>query len=228
MSVQAQVAETIVDKPTPGAEANPNPEAADAAQDVADESGWDDKTKAYIKKLRDESAKHRTKAKEFETQIGTLNTKFDGLQKGLKTALGIEEEGESPEEKIAMLQHTSEAAVFESAVLNIALENQIPADKVAYLKFLISEKAGSLEENQEVDEEMLKAIIDDVKAIAGKPKSSKTSVDGKTPPPENGGASATTVEQFAKMSLTEKSQLFQKNPKQYDELMASALSKKLI
>jgi hypothetical protein len=228
MSVQGQEPVNTEEKPkVDPAAAQASPATEPAAQE-ADDDSWDDKTKAYIKKLRDESAKHRTKAKELETQFSQMNAKFDGLQKGLKSALGIEGEDDSPEEKIQMLQQTNEAAVFESAVLNIALENAIPSDQVSYLKFLIADKAGSLEEGQEIDEEMLSEIVGKVKLVGGKPKGAASSVTA-TKTPDNGGAAASmTVEQFAKMTLSEKSQLFQKNQKLYDELMTSARVKKLI
>jgi hypothetical protein len=76
---------------------------------------------------------------------------------------------------------------------------------------------------------MLQSILAEVKSVAGKPKPSTTSVETKKVPEEGAGSGAgMTVEAFAKMSLSEKSQLFQKNPKMYDELMKKARSEKRI
>jgi len=196
------------------------------SSDEFDEKTADEKTKAYIKKLRDENAKHRTAGKSVKDQLAAEVLK----RKAILKAAGIEEESEAPEEKIKSLSGTLQQQSFRSAVLEKALELGIAHDQVKYFQFLIGEAAEQLEEGEELSDEKLLEISVQVKKVANGGKPANTSVHGdgkggKAPAP-GGGDKAVSLDQFCRMSITEKSKLFETNRDLYESLWAEAKSKR--
>jgi hypothetical protein len=184
-----------------------------------DESKWDEKTKAYIKKLRDENASHRTKNKELSSSVKSERERVKAILK----AAGIEEESEKPEEQVKTLTAASNQLAFRNAVLETAVKHGISGDDVEYYEFLVTKAVGELEDGEELSEEKLTELVSKVKKTGGK-GAANTSVDGGKggggtggqPPP--GGSGAVSLDQFVRMSITEKSELYTKNPDVYTQI----------
>ena len=234
MSVQttAQTAETTATTETTGAEVSANTppggvETQLEASTSVDESGWDEKTKTYIKSLRQEAAKNRTKAKELETQFKAMNDRFSGLETGLKKALGVETDELSPEDKLGAISAQNEEMAFKNAVLETALGHGLGVGQLEMLEFMILKRADALEEGQELTDEDLSEIIGKVK-LAEKAFSGASSVSGSLQPASTQSSGSMTVEKFAKMSIAEKSLLYSKDPNTYNSLMAVAKEKRML
>lgn len=176
-----------------------------------------------IKSLRNENAKHRTKNKTLEESLG----KYDGELKKVKEALGIKDESEDPKVALANLQQTNEALQVEMSVMSLAMEHQIPFENQKYFKFLLGEKFESLGEGEELSDEDLAEVIAQAKGIGGGQGKKSTGLNGGAKPNE-GANQGVTVEQFAEMSIAEKSDLYGKNPQLYQQLFQQAVSKKLL
>ncbi len=211
------------EKPT-----KPNtPEGAGAQnEDLSDDdlSGLDEKTKKYILKLRKENAKHRTSSKSTEEKLGKL-------EKSLKSAFGLDDqESVDPEQQISSLQSEREVLAFKAAVMETAIENGLNMEQANYFQFLLAQKSNELEEGEELSDEDLAALVTKSKAIGGKGGiGGSTSVNGGGTAPRKPGASGEiTLEQFTKMSMTEKSKLYQNDANTYNSLMAEARSKKMV
>jgi len=184
-----------------------------------DDPKWDEKTKAYIKKLRDESASHRTKSKDLASKL-QLSEK---QKKDILKAAGIETESEKPEELVKVLSAGNNELAFRTAVLQSALEQGIASDDVEYYEFLIRKATAELDESDELSEDALRDIAKKCK----KTKSTSTSVgNGGKSPPNPDGNSQLTLDQFVRMNISEKSLLYQKQPELYSQLWAEAKSKK--
>jgi len=223
-----------VEKPAAGQGAAPGGQASGTTETpstpAVDESKWDESTRNYIKSLRDESAKHRTKSKELQTQFAKLTGEVDALKGGLRKALGgKEDDTSSPEEQVGQLTSQNEQMAFRLAVIESALEHGISSkDQLEYYEFLVQKKATELQDEEEISDEAMTEIITKVKAFSKPQGTSTTSVGGKKPAPSDSSNQAVTVENFAKMSITEKSALYSKDPAQYTQLMTAAKEKKLI
>lgn len=192
--------------------------------DALDEDSLDEKTKAHIAKLRKENASHRTKAKDLASKLKTS----DEQKKAILKAAGIEDESEKPEERVKTLTATSQQLAFRSAILEAAVEHGIAKDQLEFFEFLVQKEAGKLEENEELSDEQLAEIVAKVKKQGA--GVANTSVEGdeggnKTPAP-NGGNKGVTLDQFVRMSMTQKSELYTKNPKLYEQLVTEAKAKK--
>jgi hypothetical protein len=188
-----------------------------------DESKWDDKTKALIKKLRGENAKHRTKAKELGSQVKTEQDRVKAILK----AAGIESDDAKPEEQVKALTQTTNELAFRNAVLESAVQNGIPSEGVKYFQFLIQDATSQLAEGDELSEEKLAEIVAEAKKRGGG-KAATTTVGGGNgkPAPRPGESGQLTLDQFCRMSITEKSELFNKSPDIYKALYAEAKAKK--
>jgi hypothetical protein len=158
-------------------EAKAKADAEESEEDESseeDDSKWDDSTKAYIKKLRDENAKHRTKNKELNSSVKSERERVKAILK----AAGIEDESEKPEEKIKNLSAATDQLAFRNAVLETALKSGITGDEMEYFEFLVTKAVGELEEDEELPEEVMTALVAKVKKTSGK-GSANTSVNGK-------------------------------------------------
>jgi hypothetical protein len=208
-------------------------EAAKAEQDAGgdgevDESGLDAKTKAYIAKLRKESAKHRIDAKDTKAKLKAEEER----KKAILKAAGIESEDDEPaEEKLKKSLTQSNQLQFRNAILETAVAHGIGSDKLKYFQFLMSDAVESLKEGEELSDEKLAEVVAEAKKQGGSGKGNTTVGGGKdgkgsgTPNPE-GGSNEVTLDQFIRMTITEKSGLFLKNRARYDELVKEAKQKK--
>jgi len=209
-------------------EKDPSKEAAGSADDEGGGEDFSDPVKALaeIKKLRAESAKHRTKNKSLEEEFG----KMKGTLSKLKSALGVGDEGddEDPETKIATLKQQNEALQVQSAMVELCREHEIPRQGEKYFNFLIAQEFETLEEGSEISEERILEIAGEAKKMfsSGGNAPSGTGVSGKKPAPGE-AADAISPSQFSKMNPGEKSALYTKNPALYQKLFNEAKEKRL-
>jgi hypothetical protein len=199
-------------------------EAAKASGDP-DESKLDEKTKAYLAKLRKENAGHRNKNKDLASKV----TAEQERTKAILKAAGLLEE-EKPEEKLAATTAQNESLAFHSAVLESAIEHGIPKEGLKYYQFLISEAVNELGEGEEISDEKLAEIVKEAKGFGGKKTPANSTVldkNGKpivTPDPAATGDM--TLEKFCAMGVIERSNFYLKNAAQYEEFMKLAKAKK--
>lgn len=187
-----------------------------------DESSLDEKTKAYLAKLRKENASHRLKNKE----LASLKKASDERVKAILEAAGIEIESEDPETKVKSLTQTSQQLAFRNAILESAVQNGISGEDVEYYEFLITKATSELEEDEELSEEALAEIVAKVKKAGGKSGSTTSVAGGGKTPPKPGSSGQISLDQFVRMSITEKSKLYTDKPDLYNALMAEAKAKK--
>ena len=203
-------------------------DAAEGNDDAKDDSpgekdlGWSSEQKAYIESLRKESAGYRTKAKDLESKHTTLNDRFSKLETGLKTLFGGESEDEAPESKLERLSEHNAALEFHHAVAETALELGVSKADYEYFTFLLQKATSELGEGEELGEEELLEIAARAKRSAN---GKATSTSGKTPGMES-NQEEVTLDDFAAMSLSEKTVLYNKNQKLYQELYTKAKAAK--
>lgn len=179
--------------------------------------GWTEEQKAYIKGLRDENAKYRTRAKERDSEVSSLNERLGKFETGLKTLFGEEGDDLTPEERVEALQVQNEQLAVQSALKEAAFEYGVDRDSYDYFEFLVTKRLNELEDGEELSEEDLDAIAVSAKA---KNVSSTTSVglDSKDSPTPDSGAGGISLDDFAAMGISEKSVLYQKDPALYNSL----------
>lgn len=178
----------------------------------------------YIKSLRKESAKYRTKATNLETSYAQLSSRVKGLAGG--------EEGEddlTPEQHAERLEVTSHTLAFDNAILTAAVSHGINRDGLKYFRFLVAERTEELGEGEELSEEDVEEIAQEVAAKTGK-KTVRTSVTGdeggkgsKAPGTKKG----VTLEHFVKMGVLEKTNLRKRDPELYTALHKEAVEKRM-
>lgn len=197
----------------------------DDLEDDVDETKLDDKTKAYIAKLRKENAGHRTKNKDLKSKLNMS----EAQKKKMLEAAGLLDE-EKPEEKLKSATEQNDSLAFRNAVLETAVANGIPANKIKYFQFLMSEAVSELGEGEELSEERLAEIVKECKAGAQKTPANSTvkklDKDGnqiQDPPPGEKGE--VTLEKFLAMGVVSRSKLYLEKPALYEELAAKAKSK---
>jgi hypothetical protein len=176
-----------------------------------------------IKSLRDENAKHRTKNKE-------LGQGQEKLKKALVEAGIIENDEVEPEEKIKGLSAEVHGAQMRNALLEAALEHDVPKTSLKYFQFLITERLEALEDDGELSQEDIAAIAQEAKKVVGGSTSKGAGANssagtGKAPPA--GGDGRVTQEQFDSMSILEKSDLYVKQPELYNQLFAASKISKM-
>lgn len=198
----------------------------DPPSDELDEKKLDDKTQAYIKKLRDEAAGHRVKAKDLASKLKTS----DEQKKAILKAAGIEDDSEAPEEKLKTLSAQNQQLAFRSAILESAVQHGIAGDDIEYYEFLVTKATSELKDGDELTDEALGDIVKKVKK-AGKGAANSGLGGGKggsggTPPPNDSSQGQVTLDQFVRMSISEKSALYEKNKDLYTSLYNEAKAKK--
>jgi hypothetical protein len=170
--------------------------------------------KTEIANLRKESAKHRTTNNE-------LKSRLDKFETNLKKVLGDEDEDQTPpEEKLTKVTAQAEALAIHNALLELAVENGIPKDQFKYFSFLMNEKLSGLEEDQELTEDDLAEIMGQLQPVNNKPAQTSFGAGGKKN--EGGTSDTVTLEAFNKMTIMQKSALYQKDKATYDRLMAES------
>ena len=200
----------------------------------SNEPKFSDEQKAYIQKLRKESSGYRQKAKGLESKLTALTEKVSKLEGGIKKAIGIEGEGEADPEKLKGTIADKDAQIVQLqsqlGLMQAADEYGIPSKGRKYFATLVADAADSLEEGEEITEEQMADIVTEVKSLFGKAANSSINDDdgkggGGKPP---AGGDKITVEKFAKMTTTEKSVLYQKNPDLYKDLFQQAKDKRML
>jgi hypothetical protein len=195
-------------------------EESPKGSDKVDLSELPESVQEYIKDLRSENAERRTKAR-------TIEDRMTQLEKGLKSALGIEDENEmSLEDQVNVLSHQSDNLAFQNAVLMVAVENGLNKDQAEYLQFLIGQQGESLGENEEISDELFDELLGKAKLVGGNTAMATSSVDGDRKDPEQ--TAGVTVEQFANMNLVQKTKLRQDSPDLYNKLFAEAAKKRML
>jgi hypothetical protein len=193
--------------------------AAGSNPDDLDLDKADEKTKAYILKLRKENGKYRTDAKDAKSKLDTVTK-----------ALGLTGD-ETPEAKAQRLSASNETIAFENAVLANAIEHGVPKDSMKFFKYLLAEAAQELKDGEELADDNIAALAVEAKAKSVKPAATTTVVPAAggtgTPSPASGTA-ALTVEQFAALGFNEKCKLYEKDPTQYESLFKQAAAKRLV
>lgn len=180
-----------------------------------------------IKDLRAESAKHRTTNK-------SLEERFSKLEGGLKSALGLEDEEDiSPEEQITQLSSQNQGLEMRNALLEVALENGMDQDQMDYFGYLLQKAGDSLQDDEELTEEMYAELVNKAKNGVSSSGSKKANFDAdgnNSPNGGNGGSDdgAISLEDFAKMTYSQKVALRQKNESLYNKLFVEAKGKRLV
>lgn len=219
----AAKAKTTTQNQNPGGDGGGNPDD--------DENMSPEDMKKVIKSLRAENAKARTKGKSQEDSTKSLLEQINSI----KTHLGIKDEAD-PAEQVKSLKSTNENLELELSLTQLARAHSIPVEQDDYFRFLMSKEISKLEKSgedgQELSEDAINSVVEEVKKVssfkAAKPNNNSTGVgDGDGGKPNGGSNDALTVEQFAKMSMAEKSKLFTDNKAEYDRLFKLAKEKRL-
>jgi hypothetical protein len=193
-----------------------------SGDDELDLDSLPEATRNYIKKLRRESAKYRTKASNLEGMLGQQSER-------IKKLAGGDDDDTPPEKRVEELGATASTLAFENAILQTAVDHGIGKEGLKYYKFLVQERMQELGEGEELSDDDLEEIADEARAKTTKTRA-KTSVtdgdskSGKAP----GTKSGVTVEQFARMTIAEKTEFRQKSPDQYAALWNEAMDKRLL
>jgi len=183
------------------------------------------KAAAEIKKLRAEAAKHRTRAKNLDGEMLTMKTTLDKL----KQAFGGEDQEIDPAEQLQAIQQQNENYQVELGILQLAREHSISPDQDDYFRFLLSKKFDDLEEGGELTDEDLQEVIQKVQGVSGvKNNPASTGVNAAKKDPAGNSKGSVSAEQFAKMSLAEKSKIFASDSALYSRLLTEANQKRLI
>lgn len=196
--------------------------------DDFDETKADEKTKAYIAKLRKENAGHRTKAKDLASQLKSEAEK----RKAILKAAGITTEEEKPEELLKVSEAEKQQLAFRNAIMELALDHGIPKASVEYFEFLVTKATSALADGEELDDAELAKIVAQAKKFGSSGSANSTVGAGGTgaggggSAPNPAGDKTITLEKFCSMSITEKSKLYTTNPDLYSALVAEAKAKK--
>ena len=194
----------------------------DDGESASDPGGWTAEQKAYVESLRKESGKYRTKAKELSSKVATNENRLSKLEKGLKSLFGEEDDGKDPDEKIQNLSSALQAKELENSITELAYEHSVPREDKEYFEYLMHKRLSTLGEDEELGEDDIAEIAKQAKA---KRAGSSSSVGtGAKPDAEGKGSGTVDLKAFQKMNITEKSALYGKNPKLYDQLLQEAKS----
>jgi hypothetical protein len=187
-----------------------------------DESKLDEASKAYIRNLRKENAKYRTRANAAETALTDTKSRLT------KIAGGKPEAELTAEQVVEQTSARAAAAEFDNALLGLAIDHGIGKEGLSYFRFLVSEKAAGLGEGEELDEDALTGIAKQVQSVTGKRSSGSTSVGTSTGggSPSPGVTGEVTLDQFCAMGVLAKGKLYQDNPEAYTNLHAQAIQHK--
>ena len=225
--------------PGPGGEGGNSPDGDGQGGDDGgnndlpeDESQWTpEQTKSYIKKLRKENQSYRSRFQKAEAKTAGLEERFGKLESGLKNLVGGDDDEETPEDKIARLEESQAVSEMNQAVVTTAYALGVPADGLDYFKFLIQQQAEQMEDDDVIGEDVLAELAQKAKAHAnGSSKGATTSADGQggQPPKPEGKRSGVKAAEFAKMTIAERSALYQRNKDEYAQLMQECKEQKLL
>jgi len=195
----------------------------DKTKDGPDLSKLDPNVQKLIGNLRKENADHRIKNKTLTEQQGKL-------KKSLVDAGLIEDDEESPDEKLKVVSAGYQNATIKNAVLEAAIEYGVGKENYRYFEFLVSDKLSSLADDQELSDDDLQALAEEARGRSAGGSSGDTSFknDGSKGTKKPGASTEVTLDAFVSMNVTQKTELFRKNPDLYNQLFAQAKSKKLL
>ena len=200
--------------------------------DPGDESKWDPKTKAYIEKLRKENPAVRTKALDLDTKVQGLNDKYSKVEKQIKKLVGVEEDKEVDadelQKRVGTLEEQLAKKELERVVDRAALKVGLTEEDTEFLQYQVEKHLGTLTDEEEMKEEELLAMAKKIKAKsvrAGNSSVDDKKAGGDKDPDSSDGP---TLEAFVAMTITQKSLLYQKQPKVYESLIEQARLKRLI
>lgn len=199
-----------------------------------DLDGLDDKSKAYIKKLRKENAKYRTGKKASDEAA----TKAQEDLAKVKKALGLEDDETPIEDKLKASEAANAQKEFNLAVRDAAIEFSIAGKEAfEYFEFLVTKKADSLDEDGEITDDEMKEMAEKAKKFMGSGgddagsqggKSSSTGGQGGNGKKPSNGGDTMGAKEFSQLTFSEKGALFGKNPDLYKKLMGEAVAQNLI
>jgi hypothetical protein len=184
-----------------------------------DDSKWDEKTAAYIKKLRKEAADNRAKKKDLASQLKVSEEQKRAILK----AAGIETEESDPTETLKKTTQANETLALRNAILEKAVAYGVGNDKLKYFQFLVMDAMENLEEGEELDEEALETLAKQCRSKG----MGNTSVNGKggkggNPNPDDDKNKEVTVGKFITMNMGQKEELYRSNPDLYKRLTSEA------
>jgi hypothetical protein len=217
-------------EPDPGGQDDNEHDEGEGTGDTADGdgNGGDDKgpksleeATKLIEKLRKENAKNRIKSKERDAVYSKTEQKLNKVME----KLGITDESEDPETKLAALKASNEQLEVRLTINQIARENGITPEQDDFFEFLLAKEFEKLGEGEEIDDETIEKVVAKTKGASGK-KQSSTGVESNPPGDKEKGD--VTVDQFIAMSLAERGDLYGKNPALYEKLMKTAREKRLL
>ncbi len=173
-----------------------------------------------IKELREENKQRRL-------ENTTLSEKFSGLEGSLKKVFGgKDEEKYDPKDVIEELAMRAEQLEVENALITVAHENDIPKDKMNYFSYLLKQATDLLDEGEELPGEEFEKIVNNVKAVSAKKGAANSSVgSGNNRTDSQGGTEGPTYEEFLKMDNVQKTELYRKSPKLYEQYFADSKKK---
>jgi hypothetical protein len=196
---------------------------SETSEDEDDLGKWEpSKVKDYVKKLRNENKSYRQRARGLEERLGSIET-------GLKKVFGMEnDEKVDPEAQIHELTRVNHMKDVRLAILETAVQAGITGqDNIEYFEFLVGKKLGSLEENEEMTDEEIQEIAQKVLGNSGNGRMKNSTITHENGKPTSSGSETVTLDQFMKMSVLAKSELYRTNENLYTKLMKEARESKL-
>ena len=194
----------------------PKPEPSSDDKPSTKEEKKDDDLKAKLDTLLAEN-------EELKKQQKENSEKFEKFQKGLKILSGDEDDKLTDEEKIEALALNNEQAQWKNMILETCVDKGITTKEHRdYFEYLLRKEAGHLDEGQDMPEKVLDDIVNKVKSLKtdnDPPKEGANSSTNKNnPPPQPDKHKDVTLEQFRKMNLIERSELYRKDKPAYEKL----------
>lgn len=222
---EQKAAEAQIETPAVSEDSTKKPEQpvakTESSEDEGDFSTWEPaKVKDYVKKLRNENKSYRQKAKGLEERLGKIET-------GLQTMFGKDEQQTDPETRIAKLTEVNQAKERRLTILESAIASGISGkESIDYFEFLVSKKLAS-DSEKNLSEDDLQEIVQKVNQVHGSTKPSKTTITHEKGKPEAESKDTVDLNQFMKMSVLAKSELFRTNEALYNRLLKEARDAKL-
>lgn len=221
-----------------GGQTPPPASASEQGSSKADEeeldlAKLDPKVQTYIKNLRKENGKHRTKANALEAMTEAQKVEFSSIKKRLAKLSGedVEDDDDVPlEARFQTAQANVNGLMVQNSILETALVHGIPQDSIKYFQYCMAEAVSNLEEGEELEEDAIKAIVAEVKSKSKSSSGAQTSPTGKATgqaPVASTSKGNVSIDQFVAMGLMEKGKLFEKDPELYKALATEAKAKKL-
>lgn len=191
-----------------------------------------DELKALNKKYQQEAASRRVALKAEKEKAQKLEERLQKFEKSVKSLSGEEEEPSQVSPELEQIREQALKAQLMLDLTYVAIDHEVPKDFIKYFITDISDEINALEEGEELDNEIIEKVAVKFRNLGGgvkkEFKTSVTSEKGAGTPPPSGQQVAMTPEQFAKLSITEKGQMYVKDQAQYTTLMKQARELNLI